>query len=169
MPCTDPNCRDNFNSNNNETINTAQQLQQQQIHNHELQQQQQHQQQQQQNDNLINDPNNIPIPGSNNVDPNNANEDERKESIDSQEFLLGDNSMTDSSSDQEREQLEKSCSGNCQQYNTDGEQCDSDCQQYNTDGSVASCSGGQAGMERNQNNDFYDPLMNHNIYCNDGE
>ena len=165
MPCTDPNCRDNFNSNNNETINTAQQ-QQQQIHTHELQQQQN--QHQQQHDNLNNDPNNT-IPGCNNVDPNNANEDERKESIDSQEFLLGDNSMTDSSSDQEREQLEKSCSGNCQQYTTDGEQCDSDCQQYNTDGSVASCSAGQGAMERNQNNDFYDPLMNHNIYCNDGE
>lgn len=96
---------------------------------------------------------------------NPVNEDDRKESIDSQEFLLGEN-MTDSSSDQEREQLENSCSGNCQQYSNDGQQFSTDCQQYNADG-TASCSGGQG--ERNQNNDFYDPLMNHNIYCNDGK
>ncbi|KAI8127069.1 hypothetical protein CVS40_2698 [Lucilia cuprina] len=154
LPCTDPNCRENFNTNNNnnnnnnnETPNTNQ-LQQQQLQN-----------EQQPHEDLINDPNDTTL---NNVE-NPANEDDRKESIDSQEFLLGEN-MTDSSSDQEREQLENSCSGNCQQYSSDGQQYNTDCQQYNNDG-TASCSGGQG--ERNQSGDFYDPLMNHSIYCND--
>ncbi|XP_061397411.1 myb-like protein I [Musca vetustissima] len=89
-------------------------------------------------------------------DPDNNLEDDRKESIDSQELLLGDN-MTDSSSEQDRDQMvdDNSCTGNCQQY-SDG---------------TASCSGGGSGGgmqgEHNQSNDFYDPLMNHGIYCND--
>ncbi|XP_065368360.1 protein kinase 4 [Calliphora vicina] len=159
LPCTDPNCRENFNTNNNnnnnnETTNTNQLQQQQQQLQLQTELQQQH-------EDLINDPNNtIPL---NDLENPVVNEDDRKESIDSQEFLLGEN-MTDSSSDQEREQLENSCSGNCQQYSSDGQQYNTDCQQYNTDGS-ASCSGGQD--ERNQNNDFYDPLMNHSVYCND--
>ncbi|XP_037806662.1 putative uncharacterized protein DDB_G0271606 [Lucilia sericata] len=154
LPCTDPNCRENYNTNNNnnnnETPNTNQLQQQQQLQN---------EQQQQLHEDLITDPNDTTLE---NVE-NPVNEDDRKESIDSQEFLLGEN-MTDSSSDQEREQLENSCSGNCQQYSSDGQQYNTDCQQYNNDG-TASCSGGQG--ERNQSGDFYDPLMNHSIYCND--
>uniref|UniRef100_A0A1I8N9S4 Uncharacterized protein n=2 Tax=Musca domestica TaxID=7370 RepID=A0A1I8N9S4_MUSDO len=173
LPCTDPNCQENYTNNNHHNIKP---------HNN--------------NNEAVaaatasssviastTNSNTIDPLGNNDhlhqnittaEDPDNNLEDDRKESIDSQELLLGDN-MTDSSSDQDRDQMvgENSCSGNCQQC-PDGSTCQqysdgSACQQY-SDGS-ASCSGGggdvNSGGDQNQSNDFYDPLMNHGIYCND--
>ncbi|XP_013108166.2 TBC1 domain family member 5 homolog A [Stomoxys calcitrans] len=187
LPCTDPNCQENFlthssSSNNNNNIHPIN------IHNNNIE-----------TAATTTNPNNTQETLGNNdhlatkqgdkkrnndvdeeeADENNPDED-RKESIDSQELLLGEN-MTDSSSDQEREQMvDNNCTGNCQQYSDGTNSCQqysdgtNTCQQYNDgagncqqygDGS-ASCSGGGQG-EHNQNNDFYDPLMNHGVYCND--
>lgn len=156
LPCTDPNCRENFQSNinNNETSHTShsQQSQEQQLHFQHLA-------------DLDNGPNGPNDPSQLDNAANLVSEDDRKESIDSQEFLLGEN-MTASPSDQERVQLDNSCADNCQQYNSAGQHCNADCQQCNKDG-TASCSAGQG--ENHTTNEFYDPLMNHNVYCSDGK
>lgn len=153
LPCTDPNCQENFSNNNNHhntnnnnneiAVATAPATNPTTAINANNQETFSN------NDHLTNN-----VHGADDDVDNENPDDDRKESIDSQEFLLGEN-MTDSSSEQEREQMaDNNCSGNCQQY---------------ADGS-ASCSGGggQVGGEHNQNNDFYDPLMNQGVYCNDG-
>ncbi|XP_075168225.1 uncharacterized protein LOC142240398 [Haematobia irritans] len=150
LPCTDPNCQENYlTQSNNNYHNTN-------IHNNNIEvattTNTNHSETLCNNDHLANRSEDKHNNDGNDIGDENNPDDDRKESIDSQELLLGE-TMTDSSSDHEREQMvDNSCTGNCQQY---------------SDGS-ASCSGGGGQGEHNQNNDFYDPLMNHGVvYCND--